>query len=68
MQMAPGQSQLDSMGGCHYAPGEYQPASLMMVKQVPSAQGKDVIESNQGIRKRPTYRFEYTIVWERWYF
>ncbi len=25
-------------------------------------------ESIQGIRKRPTYRFENTIVWERWHF
>ncbi len=25
-------------------------------------------ESIQGIRKRPTHRFEDTIVWERWYF
>ncbi len=29
---------------------------------------KHLLESIQGIRKRPTYRFEYTIVWERWYF
>ncbi len=27
-----------------------------------------VLESIQGIHKRPTYRFEDTIVWERWYF
>ncbi len=26
------------------------------------------LESIQGIRKRPTYRFEDTIVWDRWYF
>ncbi len=25
------------------------------------------LESIQGIRKRPIYRFEDTIVWERWY-
>ncbi len=27
-----------------------------------------LLESIQGIRKRPTYRFEDTIVWERWHF
>ena len=27
-----------------------------------------VLESIQGIRKRPTHRFEDTIVWERCYF
>ena len=26
------------------------------------------LESIQWICKRPTYRFEYTIVWERWHF
>ncbi len=26
------------------------------------------LESIQAIRKRPKYRFEDTIVWERWYF